>query len=249
MLVSIITPSYNAEKLIVDTIESVIAQTYIEWEMIVIDDNSTDKSVQIVKKYMKKDSRIQLIELDIQHGPAKARNKGIELAKGRYISFLDSDDTWVPHKLERQLSFMKEYDLSFTYASYFLMNENGKKIGSFVIPKEITYHSMLKTCSVGCLTAIYDTKKIGKQYMQAENLRKGEDYVLWLNILKRIKSTKGIIEPLAYYRLQTTSLSSNKLNAVKAQWHVYREFEKLNIFKSIYYLVNYAYYGFFKYRS
>ena len=108
---------------------------------------------------------------------------------------------------------------------------------------------MLKTCSVGCLTAIYDTQKLGKRYMEAKDLRKGEDYVLWLDIMKEIKHTKGLVEPLAHYRIQSISLSSNKLNAAKAQWHVYRHFEKLNFLQSTYYLINYAYYGFFKYRS
>jgi len=249
MTVSIITPSYNAEKFIADTIESVLAQTYRQWEMIIIDDNSTDNTTHIIEAYIEKDPRITLIRLHTQHGPAKARNKGIESANGRYISFLDSDDTWVPEKLEKQLDFMQEHHLAFSYASYFLMDEESKPTGKFIIPETISYHSMLKTCSVGCLTAIYDTQKLGKRYMEAKNLRKGEDYVLWLDIMKEIKSTKGLVEPLAHYRIQSTSLSSNKLNAAKAQWHVYRHFEKLNFFQSTYYLINYAYYGFFKYRT
>ena len=248
MLISIITPSYNAEKIIAETIESVLAQTYDNWEMIIVDDNSTDNSLEIINRYISKDKRIKLISLKEQYGPAKARNKAIEAAVGRYIAFLDSDDTWVAQKLEKQLTFMKKSNLAFTYSSYYIMDEAGNQTGLFTTRKEISYESMLKTCSVGCLTAIYDVEKLGKRYMVAETLRKGEDYVLWLDIMKDIKTTKGIVEPLAYYRIQSTSLSSNKPNAAKAQWHVYRHFEKLNIFQSAYYLMNYAYYGFFKYR-
>jgi glycosyltransferase involved in cell wall biosynthesis len=217
--------------------------------MIIIDDNSTDNSVPIVKEYMKQEPRIKLIELHTQHGPALARNEGISLAQGRYISFLDSDDTWVAEKLKKQLDFMQKHHLAFTYSSYFIMDEKGSETGKFIVPEEISYHSLLKTCSVGCLTAIYDTQKLGKRYMEAKNLRKGEDYVLWLDIFKEIQKTKGLNEPLASYRIQTTSLSSNKFNAAKAQWHVYRHFEKLNIFQSAYYLIHYAFYGFLKYRS
>ena len=248
MLVSIITPLYNAEHYIEQTIQSVLMQSYLSWEMIITDDNSTDGSVDIVEKYILADSRIKLIKLKKQHGPAKARNVAIKMAKGRYIAFLDSDDTWVPKKLEKQLSFMQENNLAFSYSSYTLIDEQSKEIGVFRTRPEITYSSMLKTCSVGCLTAIYDIKKVKKTYMVAENLKKGEDYVLWLDIMRRIKTTKGIEEPLAKYRIHKNTLSSNKLNAAKAQWHVYRNFEKLNIFQSMYYLVNYAYYGFLKYR-
>lgn len=248
MLVSIITPAYNAEKFIADTIDSVLAQTYIQWEMIIVDDLSSDNTVKIVEEYIKKDTRLKLLRAEGRSGPAHVRNMAIEASHGRYIAFLDADDTWMPQKLEKQLALMKEHDLAFTYASYELMDEKSKSMGIFTTKNEITYESMLKTCSVGCLTAIYDVAKLGKKYMIAENLHKGEDYVLWLDIMKKIKKTKGLEEPLAKYRIQTTSLSSNKINAAKAQWHVYRNFERLNIFQSIYYLANYTYYGFIKYR-
>ncbi len=245
-LVSIITPLRNAEKFIAFTIESVLAQTHHEWEMLLVDDNSSDTSVQIIQEYMKNDKRIKLIQLKEKHGPGGARNKAIEMANGKYIAFVDADDLWMPHKLEKQLDFMMMHNLAFTYASYQLINEKGEDIGIFYTKDTISYESLLKTCSVGCLTAIYDVEKLGKIYMQ--HMLKGEDYIVWLQIMKTIKTTKGIIEPLAYYRILDVSASSDKIKAAKAQWYIYRHAEKLSIFKSIYYFMHYAYYGVIKYR-
>jgi len=247
MIVSIVTPSHNAEHFISDTIDSVLNQTYQDWEMIIVDDCSSDNSVQIIDKYVQKDKRIKLIKSDKNLGPAQTRNKAIESSSGKYIAFLDADDMWMPHKLEKQLKFMRDNDLAFTYASYLLIDEEGNDIGLFRTKEEINYDSILKTCSIGCLTAIYDVEKIGKTYMR--DIPKGQDYTLWLNIMKRIKKTKGIMEPLAYYRIQSISVSSNKLNAAKAQWSIYRNIEKLNIFKSIYYFIHYACFGLVKYRQ
>ncbi len=247
MLVSIVTPSHNAEKFISDAIESVLDQTYKDWEMIIVDDSSSDNSTQVIEKYMQKDKRIRLIKSTKRQGPALTRNKAIEVALGKYIAFLDADDMWMPSKLEKQLKFMNDNDLAFTYASYFLMDEEGNDLGLFTTNGEITYDSILKTCSIGCLTAIYDVEKIGKIYMQ--NIPKGQDYTLWLAIMKRIKKTKGVLEPLAYYRIQNISVSSNKLNAAKVQWNIYRNIEKLSILKSLYYFIHYAYFGIVKYRQ
>jgi glycosyltransferase involved in cell wall biosynthesis len=245
-MVSIITPAYNSEQFISQTIESVLCQTYTNWEMIIVDDRSTDNSVQIVEKYIQNDSRIKLIKLEKNSGPAIARNKAIEEAKGRYIAFLDADDHWLPEKLDRQIIFMHKNSLSFTYSSYHLIDENSQIFGTFTTKEYITYKSMLKTCSVGCLTAIYDTQVLGKRYMP--NIAKRQDYGLWLQILKDINSTKGIIEPLATYRVLRNSVSSNKLTAAIYQWKIYRDVENLNLLKSIYYFVHYAIYGIVKYK-
>jgi len=245
-MVSIITPAYNSEQFISQTIESVLCQTYTNWEMIIVDDGSTDNSVQIVEKYIQKDSRIKLIKLEKNSGPAIARNKAISEAKGRYIAFLDADDLWLAEKLNKQILFMDNNNLSFTYSSYHLIDENNHMFGTFKTRGYISYKSMLKTCSVGCLTAIYDTQVLGKQYMP--NIAKRQDYGLWLQILKDINSTKGIIEPLATYRIVSNSVSSNKLTAALYQWKIYRDVEKLNLWKSIYYFVHYAIYGIVKYR-
>ena len=246
-LVSIITPSYKSEKFISETIESVLSQTYQNWEMIIVDDWSPDNSNKIIEEYCEKDDRIKLIKLEKNSGPAVARNRAIEEAKGRYIAFLDADDLWKPEKLEKQLLYMNENNLAFAYSSYDLIDENNNNIGTFITKEIITYEDMLKTCSVGCLTAIYDTKKLGKVYMP--NILKRQDYGLWLKILKKIGSTKGILEPLAIYRIRKDSVSSNKIKAAQYQWKIYREVEKLNLFQSVYYFIQYAYYGVRKYKK
>ncbi len=244
-LVSIITPSYNSSKFISETIESVLSQTYTNWEMIIIDDKSPDDSNVLIESYIKRDNRIKLIKLDKNSGPAFARNEGIRGAKGRYISFLDADDLWFPHKLNTQISFMNKNNLAFTYSSYTLIDGDNNDLGKFITKKYITYFTMLKSCSVGCLTAIYDSQKLGKIYF--EN-RGHEDYILWLKIFKKINNAQGILEPLATYRILKHSVSSNKMKASKYQWKIYRDVEKLNIVKSIYYFIQYAYYGFMKYK-
>ena len=244
-LVSIITPSYNSEKFISQTMESVLSQTYQNWEMIIVDDKSPDDSNIIIEKYIKQDKRIKLIKLNKNSGPAVARNVAIKEAKGRYIAFLDADDVWYPNKLEKQIAFMKENNLAFTYSAYEIIDEQDKSIGKFVPPSFITCESMLKTCSVGCLTAIYDTKKLGKIFMPI--IDKRQDYGLWLKILKKIKITKGLNEVLAKYRIRKNSVSSNKLKAAKYQWKIYRDVENLNLIKSIYYFLHYAYNGIKKY--
>lgn len=246
-LVSIITPSYNSSKFIAKTIESVLAQTYENWEMIIIDDCSHDSTNEIIEEYIKKDSRVKLIKLERNSGPAVARNRAIEEANGRYIAFLDADDLWLPQKLEKQIKFMSDNDLVFTYSSYYLIDEYDNNLGVFTTKEAITYNSMLKTSSVGCSTAIYDTHKLGKIYMP--NIPKRQDYGLWLKILKKIGSTKGILEPLVKYRMRKNSVSSNKLKVVRYQWKIYREFEKLDVFRSAYYFAHYALNGIMKYRK
>ena len=244
-LISIITPSYKSEKFISQTIESVLSQTYKNWEMIIVDDCSPDNSYEIIEDYVKKDNRIKLIKLEKNSGPAVARNTAIKESRGRYIAFLDADDLWIPEKLEKQINFMKENDLSFTYSAYDLIGEEDNNLGEFIPPVEVSYNSILKTNPIGCLTAIYDIKKLGKVYMP--NILKRQDYGLWLKILKQIDSTKGMKEKLAIYRIRKNSVSSNKLKAASYQWKIYREVEKLNIFKSFYYFINYIYYGLKKY--
>jgi len=245
-LVTIITPSYKSEKFISQTIESVLSQTYQNWEMIIVDDASPDNSNNIIEKYCQKDARIKLIKIEINSNPAVARNRAIKEAKGRYIAFLDADDLWKSKKLEKQLIFMRENDLAFTYSSYDLIDEDGRSLGTFTTIESINYKGMLKTSSVGCLTAIYDTNKLGKVYMPL--IEKRQDYGLWLKILKKINTTKGIIEPLSSYRILENSVSSNKIKAAQYQWKIYREVEKLNIFKSVYYFVQYACNGLRKYK-
>lgn len=245
-LVSIITPSYKSERFINKTIKSVLAQTYQNWEMIIVDDVSPDNSNDIIEKYIKKDNRIKLIILEKNSGPAVARNRAIEEAKGRYIAFLDADDIWYENKLEKQIKFMNERNLVLTYSSYDLMDEENNNLGFFLTKNKVTYNDLLKTNSIGCLTAIYDVEKIGKVFMP--NIIKRQDYGLWLKILKKVDYVEGILEPLAKYRIMKNSVSSNKLVAAKYVWKLFREVERLNIFKSFYYFCFYVYYGVKKYK-
>lgn len=245
-LVSIITPVYNAEKYIEDTINSVLNQNYCNWELFLVDDCSTDNSMIILEEFAKKDNRIKIIQLKENSGAATARNVGIERAKGRYIAFLDSDDIWMSNKLEVQINFMKENDISFSYTNYMKFDEDGTERGIVKIPARVTYNELLKSNIIGCLTAVYDAHKIGKIYMP--NIRKRQDYALWLKILRKNIDGYGINKVLAKYRVRENSVSSNKLKAALYQWRIYRQIEKLGLFKSLYYFINYAYYGFKKYK-
>lgn len=238
ILVSIITPSYNSSKYIEETIRSVQSQTFKEWEMIIVDDCSTDNTIDIVEQFILSDNRIKLFENNTNLGAAETRNLAIKKSKGRYIAFLDSDDVWLPNKLEKQLLFIEENNLSFTYSAYYKIDEEGNKKGVFYPPKEITFENLLKTCSIGCLTAIYDTNKLGKVYMP--NIRKRQDYALWLIIFRKIQKTKGIVDqPLAYYRVRRGSISSNKFKAAIYHYKVLRNYGSINFIKSIYYFVFY----------
>lgn len=247
VIVSIVTPSYNSSKFISQTIESVLNQTFKEWELIVVDDHSLDGSNRIIEDYIHKDSRIKLITLKKNSGPAIARNYGIEEAKGRYIAFLDSDDLWHPEKLSKQLSFMQEHDIALSYTAYHrIEEERGEIIDLINVPTNVDYSELLKQNIIGCLTAMYDTQKIGKVTMP--DILKRQDFALWLNILKNVPSAYGLDEPLAYYRVRNSSVSSNKILASKYNWKLYREVEKLPLHKAIYYFGWYTYKSILKYK-
>ncbi len=246
-LVSIITACYNCEDFIQSTIDSVCAQTYHNWELIVVDDCSTDGSVQLVQDNMARDKRIKLINLQQNMGPAKARNHAIDSAQGRYIAFLDGDDVWYPEKLEKQLFFMNETQAALSFTAYKKMSEAGVvQEGVVRVPEKVTYEQLLKSCVIGCLTAIYDARKLGKVSMP--DILKRQDYGLWLKILKQGVVGFGLDEPLACYRVRKNSVSSNKFLAAQYQWRVYRQIEQLSIVKSIYNFLWYAYLGFRKSR-
>lgn len=236
-LVSIITPSYNSSQFIEGTIQSIFNQTYQNWELIIIDDCSKDNSCAVIQKYADQDKRVQLIKLEKNSGAAVARNTGIEHATGRFIAFLDSDDTWHPEKLEKQIHFMLEHDYAFTYTQYHQVNEKGETIGHLYFPAKTNYKNLLKTCVIGCLTAMYDTKKIGKVYFPL--IRKRQDFALWLKILKIVPFAYCVSEDLASYTVRSDSISSNKFKAAQYNWHLYRNIEKLSIFLSMYYFSNY----------
>lgn len=245
-LVSVITPFHNSAQFIADTIESVLMQSFHDWELIVVDDSSTDNSVMVAKSFVKKESRIKIIQLSYNAGAAVARNAAIDIAKGRYIAFLDSDDLWKADKLEKQLEFMQKNDIAFSYSAYEKIDENGKIVGQVGVPERVTYHDLLKVCSVGCLTAMYDTAKLGKIYMPL--IRKRQDLGLWLKILKETPCGYGLSEPLAQYRVHRNSISADKIDAAKYTWMLYRQFEGLYFFKAMYYFSFYALNGVLRYK-
>lgn len=239
-LVSIVTPMYNSEKYISETIISVLKQSYKNWEMLIVDDKSKDNSVNIVKDFSKRDERIVLIELDKNSGAAVARNVALDNAKGRFIAFLDSDDLWEVEKLEKQIDFMKKSNIAFSFTSYKLIDENGNYLNKIVkVPSNIDYKGLLRNTIIGCLTVLIDKKIIGDFRMPL--IRRGQDFATWLSILKKGHLAYGLNEPLAKYRFVKESLSSNKIKAAKRTWNIYRDIENLSRLQSSYYFSNYAY--------
>lgn len=238
-LVSIITPTYNSAATIADTIQSVIVQSYSDWEMIIVDDASADNTIDIVKQLQHKESRISLVQLDSNAGAAFARNTAIKLAKGRYIAFLDSDDCWKASKLSKQIHFMQSNGLSFSFTAYEKVNEYNEYIGDVGVPETVDYPTLLKSNIIGCLTAIYDTKYIGKVYMP--EIRTRQDYGLWLDILKNHTVVAyGLNEVLATYSVRSDSISSNKKKAAFNTFKLYRDIEELGSIKSVYYFYHYS---------
>lgn len=234
-MVSIITPTYNCGRFIGETIESVIAQTYSNWEMIIVDDCSVDNTKTVVKQYQNQDSRIKYYCLEKNSGPAVARTKAMELAEGQYIAFLDSDDLWLKDKLTKQIKFMQDNDYAFTNTSYQHMDEAGNMLDKIlkVIPKT-DYNRLLLDCPVGNSTVIYDVSKMGK--FKVPDIRKRNDDALWLAMLKKEKYIYGLPEILMKYRLRTNSVSSNKWSLIKYTWQLYRDIEHLSIFTSVWHI-------------
>ena len=239
-LVSIITPSYNSSKFIEECVNSVISQTYLEWEMIIVDDCSIDNSRNLITKFAKEDDRIKPIFLEENVGAAEARNIAIKKSQGKYIAFLDSDDLWKNNKLEKQLSFMNERNIAFSFTSYQPISENGMdKYSVIKVPYQIDYHSYLKNTIIGCLTVVIDRDKTGN--FEMPNIRSSHDMALWLLIMKRGFSAYGLNKNLAYYRIVSTSNTSKKWKAAKEVWDVYRKVEQLNIVYSAICFVGYVY--------
>ena len=236
--VSIIIPVYNAEKFIGKTMESVLNQTYKNWEMLIFNDKSKDNSLKIIKKYSEKDERIKVIDSKENVGVVTARNKLTEIATGEFIAFLDADDYWREEKLEKQIKFMKEQNALISCTEYTRVTEDEKEINDIIIKEIITYEDMLKNNYLGCLTVIYNANKLGKRYFKER--KKNEDYVLWLEIVKETKIIFGLKENLAFYRVLNNSRSSNKIKVAKDRWEVYRKIERLSLLKSIYYFLQYV---------
>lgn len=241
-LISIITPSYNASRFIGQTIESVRMQTYQNWELIIVDDCSTDETPNILNRYANVEPRIKVHFLKENSGAAVARNFALTQAKGSFVAFLDSDDCWKPEKLEKQLSFMQTNDYAFSFTGYEFITHEGVYLHKQVsAPEQVTYGDMLKNTIVGCLTVMIDLNKVGS--IQMPNIRTRQDLATWLSILKKGFVAYGLNENLAEYRIGNPSISKNKWKAAKMNWFVYRKIEKLNLLKALWCFSHYAYYA------
>lgn len=235
--VSIITPLYNGADYIEKAVRSVQRQSYMRWELIVVDDASSDQSPKIVERLLSDDPRIKLLRLKKNCGAAVARNYGINAATGRYIAFLDCDDEWMPGKLAAQVERLSATKAALCFAAYIRVDERGKVISRVGVPVALSYREELMTNYIGCLTAMYDRQLVGKVHMP-EYLPCHEDYPMWLEILRKSGPAVGIPVVLAKYSVRAGSLSSNKLQTARQVWRIYREIEKLPLFSSYYYFIN-----------
>ena len=239
--ISIITPVYNSEKYLMQTIETVINQTYKNWEMILVDDCSTDESANIIKQYSAKDSRIKYYKLKENSGAAVARNFALENSTGRFIAYLDADDLWKKDKLEKQMNFMLDNNYAFTCTSYEKIDEKGESKDKIIkMPQKVNYNLYLRNTIIQTVGIMVDTKIIDKQLLIMPNIRRRQDAATWCQLLKNNYDCYGMDDVLAYYRVVSNSLSSNKLKAVKGTWYLYRKIEKLSLPKSVFCFVGYA---------
>lgn len=231
-LVSIIMPAYNAEKYITKAIESVKAQTYSKWELIVANDASTDDTKSIIQNYANLDNRIKLVNMPTNQGAASARNAAVKVARGQFVAFLDSDDLWTQNKLEKQIAYMNANDIYFSCTYYDKINSTGEKMGTLVkYPFKVDYKGLLKRCP-GNSTVIYDASILGKSYIPL--IKKRNDYIMWLQMIKRSTYLYCLEENLSSHRIVENSLSSNKFDLIKYHWNIYRKYEKISVIHSLY---------------
>ena len=242
MLVSVIMPTYNCANFIGETIESVLNQTYKNWELIIVDDCSKDNTEEVVNNYIIKDNRIKYHRFKENQGAAMARTKAMELAQGNYMAFLDSDDLWVKNKLEKQLKYMEDNNYNFTCTAYEQIDEQGNLLNKTIkTKKKVNYNRLLLDCPVGNSTVMYNVDNLGK--FKVPNIRKRNDDALWLQILKKEKYIFGMNDVLMKYRIRNNSISSNKWSLIKYHWQLYREIEHLSIIRSVFHV---CYWGIIK---
>lgn len=242
MLVSIIMPTYNCGKFISESIDSVIGQTITEWELLIVDDCSTDNTAEIVKEYADKYANIKYQCLEENSGPAVARTRAIKFAKGKYIAFLDSDDLWYPNKLQKQIEFMEKNKIYFSATAYERMDENGNSLHTVMIPpKKTDYKKCIRLSNpIGNLTVMYNQEKLGK--FEVPMIQKRNDFALWLRILSKTDFCYGMDEVLGKYRLgRTGSVSQNKLKQMKYHWKLYHDIEQHSLFRSLYEVLCWAF--------
>lgn len=242
-LVSIVIPVHNAEKFISDTVASVRSQTHTEWELILVDDGSSDGSLELIKEYESKYENIRVVHLEKSQGAANARNAGNKVAKGRYLCFLDADDLWDPEKLERQIRFMDEQDAAFSYTNYEFADEDGVGIKKIVsVPESLTYKQALRNTTIFTSTVMFDLDKLPRELTMMPNVP-SEDTATWWQVLRNGYKAYGLKRSLTIYRRSGHTLSSNKLEAIKRAWNLYRNVEKLSLFKSCICFTCYAFHA------
>lgn len=243
-LVSIITPCYNSERFIEETYHSINKQTYSNWEWIIVDDCSKDNSVELIKSF--NDDRIKLFVQDSNQGAAVARNKALDIAKGKYITFIDSDDLWLPNFLEKTIDYLISNKESLVYTSYKRVDENlNFALNDFIAIDKISRNRILYNCPIPMLTSIYDSSKIGIVKFPDVELR--EDHAMWIDLLERTNYARAIKDSLAIYRMRENSASRNKWNIAVKQYDVYRKYLKMSMIKSSYYTFFWALNGLKKY--
>ncbi len=234
MTVSIVVPVFNAQKCIADTIMSVLAQTYEEFELLLVDDASTDNSREIIEEYAVRDPRVKLLGNTEKKSAAGARNTGIKAAAGRYIAFIDADDLWLVDKLEKQVRFMKERGVAFSFTGYEFADETGRGLGKIVrVPGKISYKEALCNTTIFTSTVMFDMEKLSTDDILMPYVP-SEDTATWWKVLKKTGYAYGLDESLTLYRRMGSSLSSNKIEAVRRIWNLYRKTEGLGICRSIY---------------
>ena len=248
-LISIIMPSFNSANTISKSIDSIVNQSYLNWELLITDDCSTDNTASIVSEYATLDLRIKIFNNVTNSGAAVSRNNSIERASGDYIAFLDSDDLWHKDKLKEQLSFMKDYNLDFYFTAYEMIDEKGIEFGKIVDlqgdNRSFDYYDMLrKKATLGCSTVML--KKSAFSDCNMPLIRTGQDYALWLKLLKQGKRAYLLNKVLTQYRILPDSISRNKFKKCKRQWQIYRDFENLNIYQSSVSFVHYAWRAIFR---
>ena len=230
-LISIVVPVYRAENYIEETLDCVRTQTYTNWELLLIEDCGPDRSRQLIEEYIRRtgDRRIRLLTHPTNLGAARARNLGVNEAKGRYLAYLDADDLWVPEKLERELAFMKEQKAAFVFTGYEFADENGIGTGKIVhVPMTINYKEALKNTTIFTSTVMFDMEQLSKEELQMPQI-KSEDTALWWRILRGGTVACGLDENLVKYRRAGKSLSSNKIEALRRIWNLYRKAEGMSV--------------------
>lgn len=241
-LVSIIVPVYNVKKYIAEAMDCVRAQTYENWELLLVEDGSSDGTPEVITDYLARtgDERIRLLRQPVNQGAARARNRGLAEAEGRYIAYLDADDLWMPQKLEHELSYMEEKQAAFVFTGYEFADEQGRGTGKVVrVPKELSYKEALKNTTIFTTTVLFDTDRIPKELLEMPVI-KSEDTALWWKVLRNGYTAYGLDENLAKYRRAGRTLSSNKLEALRRIWNLYRRAEGMSVLSSAYHFCFWA---------